>query len=279
MNGTDDLFLGFAVTQQGISHREKEKICQDASGYAICPQYAIAVVSDGHGGEKYIRSAAGSRIAVEVTLSCLHEFLSDYQKELNRSVDEREKCLQHIERRIVAQWREKIQEDFEKNPLTADETELCKQLGIASNFQVYFYGATLLYACMTREYSFAAQIGDGQCISLYADGSGEFPIEDDDRLGFGMTTSLCDSDAINSFRHWFNASYLLNAIFIVTDGVADSYPLIYLQQFSRKIFDNVLKNEQFAIKQLKDWLPILSERGSRDDMSIAGIFRKGISYE
>ena len=271
------MYSGFSVTKEGFSHIEKNKPCQDASGYEVGSHYAIVAVSDGHGGDKYFRSAVGSTLAVSVTLRCLKEFLTEHWGRLiDTSERQRDELLKNLERYIITQWRTEIEKDFQKNPLSEYEAALCNQFALSPDvFQEFFYGATLLCACMTQEYCFSAQIGDGQCVFLHDDGTESTPIEEDERLGFGMTTSLCDEDAINSFRHCFAVSSTLSsvsAIFLATDGVADSYSPESLQQFFRKVLQQMCVDYGFACSQLEEWLPLLSERGSRDDVTIAGIF-------
>lgn len=273
------MYSGFSATAIGYSHKEKNKPCQDASNFETGIDYAIVAVSDGHGGEKYFRSATGSMLAVSVALRCLKTFLSEYRDRLIDVRDhQRDELLKNLERYIIVQWRTEIEKDFNSTPLNGHETDLCKELGITpEEFQASFYGATLLFACMTPEYSFAAQIGDGKCIFLHDNGTESSPIAEDERLGFGITTSLCSSDAIDNFRHCFVPSShppSVSAVFLSTDGVADSYKPESLLRFFRKILDQMRVDTDFARKQLEEWLPALSERGSRDDATIAGIFKK-----
>lgn len=50
---------------QGESHKSSGKPCQDASFAVNREAYAMAIVSDGHGGPRYFRSDKGSAFAVE----------------------------------------------------------------------------------------------------------------------------------------------------------------------------------------------------------------------
>lgn len=49
---------------------------------------------------------------------------------------------------------------------------------------------------------FGLQIGDGT-FTLETDSGAEFPMPEDERLVGNLTTSLCDCDAINSFRSFW----------------------------------------------------------------------------
>ena len=271
------MFAGFEEKKPGSSHLEKNKLCQDASTYMSGPDYAVVVVSDGHGGDKYFRSGRGAKSAVNVARTCLLSFLKNFRGKLEAAGEQdRNILLRHLTGHIIATWRAKIEQDFLKNPLSGEEEALCKRLGLDTGFQASFYGATLLYAGMTPKCRFAAQIGDGQCLFLH-EGTASSPIPEDDRLGFGMTTSLCDADAINSFRFAFarvGEEPPVQGIFLMTDGVADSYTPEGLRNFACKLLTAMQTDKTEAGRQLKEWLPTLSARGSRDDMSIAGIYQK-----
>jgi hypothetical protein len=103
------------------------------------------------------------------------------------------------------------------------------------------------------------------------------PIEEDDRLAFGRTTSLCDNDAIKNFRESFGFSKI-DGFTVATDGMADSFePEKYLQ-FNKELYHNFTTIPDKAQTELEAFLPELSERGSRDDVSIAGIFKKKDRY-
>lgn len=62
---------------QGSSHKKENKPLQDycAATSDKLKTYAYALVADGHGGEKYIRSEKGAQIAVTVATECTNEIL------------------------------------------------------------------------------------------------------------------------------------------------------------------------------------------------------------
>ena len=274
------MYSGFAISERGHSHIAKGTRCQDAAAYQVGDGYAIAAVSDGHGGEKYFRSRVGAFVAVHVAINCLREFLAEHRQSLI-DADGRKKHLPGIERRIISKWRNTLEAFFAKSSLRQHEKDICDKYGISADiFQAQFYGATLLYACITPDYSFASQIGDGACVFFNADGQPEIPAElEDARLGFGLTTSLSDANAIDNFRHHFVAAGspkgLPQAVFLYTDGVVDSYERAsFLAGFNRSVFDEMKKDRENAVAQLTDWLPKLSAQGSQDDVSMAGVYRR-----
>ena len=276
------MYRGFAISQRGASHIAKETPCQDAADYVVGDGYAVAAVSDGHGGEKYFRSACGSQFAVAETLRCLQEFLKNYGESLiNTTKEGQHELLKHLSARIISAWQDEIKKHFANQPLAPHEQDICSKYDIPADFQSYFYGATLLYACITPDYSFASQIGDGACVFFDTDTHPGMPAElEDARLGFSLTTSLCDAAAIDNFRHHFISAAadppwgLPKAVFLYTDGVVDSYERAsFLAGFNRSVFDEMNKDEENTKAQLEHWLPELSAQGSQDDVSMAGVYR------
>ena len=68
---------------QGESHKADEKPCQDASFSAVYDDgLAIAIVCDGHGGERYFRSDVGARMATEVIRGSVKTFVENVDKSL-----------------------------------------------------------------------------------------------------------------------------------------------------------------------------------------------------
>ena len=59
----------------GESHKSTNKPCQDCAYAEDSEQLSMAIVSDGHGGERYFRSQIGSKIAVDVTKEAIKFFV------------------------------------------------------------------------------------------------------------------------------------------------------------------------------------------------------------
>ena len=71
----------FNLSVQGASHIKKNKECQDASVSFYDEKMAVAIVCDGHGGDDYMRSAAGSTFAADVAKKNIVDFLNAITKE------------------------------------------------------------------------------------------------------------------------------------------------------------------------------------------------------
>jgi serine/threonine protein phosphatase PrpC len=134
------------------------------------------------------------------------------------------------------------------------------------------YGATFVLAAISERISFVLQTGDSPCLVFSGDGTCKVPpetINPDCEMGY--TTSLSDSNAINNFRYYW-AEEPPKAIFVCSDGVKDSYSEEDFYSFGTALLKEFEKDREAAMDFVRDWLPKLSERGSGDDMSIAGVY-------
>jgi serine/threonine protein phosphatase PrpC len=283
------VLIQFAVKAQGISHIEKEIPCQDACTAQLGKNLTVGVacVADGHGGNKYFRSDKGSKLAVQVAEKTLFDFYGTIAREkkaffISNSSSENTKKndilsrLKQLEGNIIYQWRNAVLKDYRDNPLIETEKDICNENNIIldddpANF-MFIYGTTLLAGLVSDSFWFVIQIGDGLCVVLENEESIITPIEEDERLAFGRTTSLCDNDAIKNFREGFGFSKI-DGFTVATDGIADSFEPEKSLQFNKELYVNFTTIPEKAKTELEAFLPELSERGSRDDVSIAGIFR------
>ncbi len=267
---------------RGSEHVKSGKPLQDYSCSTIDSRksYAYALVADGHGGEKYFRSAEGSRFAVRCTVDALNKVLKELVSYIKKNdLPVIDKTLKNLCSRILILWREKVKSHFYENPLTDEEKELCWDLKIdiplAEEKIFTLYGSTLLASVYFANYGFwfSLQIGDGKTVIIRNDNSVFYPIPEDDEMGFGVTASLCGKNALEKFRYNYGFEKL-NSIFVMSDGLADSFDAKKLPNFLMSIKDNALLDDQKTKDELAAFLPRLSEQGSGDDISIAGIFEK-----
>ncbi|UTC64527.1 protein phosphatase 2C domain-containing protein [Treponema sp. OMZ 788] len=191
---------------------------------------------------------------------------------------------------------EKYEKDLEKGKKLADHyLGLCQNLSVENEEKSEintilddFCTLSLksIYGCTTVVYFqlknslkwYAFKIGDSD---LFASFDGVFvkPIKDDPKCFLNTTTSLCDDNADKEFC-FPEIEYLEkipDSVFCSTDGVADSFQD---ESFIKKFYDQLqfMYNEDGDLKtenEIKEYLPKLSEKGSGDDISLAGI----ISYD
>ena len=265
----------FNLSAQGASHIKKNKECQDESESYFDEKMAIAIVCDGHGGDDYMRSAVGSTLAAAVAKKNIINFLNAITKEQFWAKPENN--MKNLEASIINGWNEAIYMDFAQNPFT--EAELS---GISEKARKKYtqdvriesaYGTTMIAVAMTKEFWFGIHIGDGKCVAVNPEGKFVQPIPWDPKCFLNATTSICDSDALERFRHFYSEK-LPAAVFVGSDGIDDCFSnneqlhnlyKTILYSFGTSEFENA-KND------LRDYLPRLSAKGSGDDVSIAAMF-------
>ncbi len=265
----------FNLSVQGASHIKKSKECQDASESFFDEKMAVAIVCDGHGGDDYMRSAVGSAIAVNVSKNNIVNFLNTITKE--QFFANPEKNIKNLEASIINGWNEAIYVHFSQTPFT--EAELSgvsekarKRYKLGSQIESA-YGTTLIAVAMTKEFWFGIHIGDGKCVAVNPEGKFVQPIPWDPKCFLNATTSICDSDALERFRHFYSEK-LPAAVFVGSDGIDDCFSNNeQLYNLYKTILYSFGTSEfEEAKNGLKEYLPRLSAKGSGDDVSIAALF-------
>ena len=174
---------------------------------------------------------------------------------------------------ICMKWGEAIKKDSEGNPFTAEEKEALGNHRIEKA-----YGSTLMAFVKTPHYWFAFHIGDGRLITIDRHLDMVQPVPWDCNCFQNYTTSLCNLEPVKLFRYAFDGTgQFPAAVFCCSDGIEDSYGDYdidpkKLHGFYRGLLDQFVKvGEETTLKKIENFLPVLSEKGSRDDMSLAAI--------
>ena len=276
-----------------------DKPCQDASYSKTTGEMSIAIVCDGHGGERYFRSDVGAQCAIEATKDAVETFIKAVDENLFKGKPLTRKqaiaseaktniltkdtptdsALRQLFASVIFNWREKIARHAQENPLTEGERakvdgRYCDAFENGNGIEKT-YGCTLMCYVHTPSWWFAFHIGDGKCIAFDMDGQWSEPIPWDDRCFLNRTTSLCDAEALDGFRYCYcgDGSYPL-AVFLGSDGIDDSFgETENMVNFYIQILKLLLsEGESQALATLKDSLPQLSKMGSKDDMSVACVY-------
>ena len=272
----------FAFSEQGYNHIKSDKVCQDSSGHYSDDSMAVVVVADGHGSDNYPRTDRGSSFAVEATITAIKEFVKAVEDSAIDISADSDSYLEQLAKNILANWHAAVDADLEKYPFSEEElskvTEKYKKRYLSGEKQEKAYGTTLIAACQTKEYWFGIQIGDGKCVCISQDGSMSEPIPWDDDCQANITTSICDSEAIDEFRYCFMRECPV-ATLMGTDGIDDSYAnseeMYVLYRSILAIFAE--HGREIVESEIQTFLPGLSRKGSGDDVSIAGIVSTSLS--
>lgn len=288
----------YSFSCQGESHKADNKPCQDASFSAVYDDgLAIAIVCDGHGGERYFRSDVGSHMATEVICESVKTFVENVDKtmfigqpfiaqeaitseEVIKKQTPIDKVFRQLFSSIIYQWNQKIAEHAANSAVSEWEQEHVPQkyldeLKTSETFEK-LYGCTLMVYVQTPDYWFAFHLGDGKCVSFHQEGDlWQMPIPWDERCFLNKTTSLCDSNAINEFRYCYegDGKYPM-AVFLGSDGMDDSFgedPNL-VNFYIQVVKMLVTEGREATINSIESDLPQLSKIGSKDDMSVAFIY-------
>lgn len=279
---------------QGESHKADNKPCQDASFSAVYDDgLALAIVCDGHGGERYFRSDVGARMATEVIRDSVKTFVENVDKSMfvgqpftaeeaitSEEVIKKQKPIDKAFRQlfssIIYQWNQRIADHAANTPISEWEQEHVPQkyldeLHTSETFEK-LYGCTLMVYAQTPEYWFAFHLGDGKCVSFQQSPLWTMPIPWDERCFLNKTTSLCDSNAINEFRYCYEGDGQYPwAIFLGSDGMDDSFgeDSNLVNFYIQVVKMLVTEGKEATIASIESDLPQLSKIGSKDDMSVA----------
>lgn len=286
----------------GESHIADQKPCQDFSlSYQSESGLSVAIVSDGHGGKPYFRSHIGSEKACNVALDAIKTFVKDVDAanfsitgreavrilpltaaEHSGKLDKQEDLLRQLSKHIILNWRKEVEEDAAINILTEWERvhvdqEYLAQIKVPEKLH-RAYGCTLMAFATTPTFWFALHIGDGKCFAFYDKGAGKIwdePLPWDEKCFLNRTTSICANDAYESFRFAYGGIESLPiAVFLGSDGIDDTFGEDnLLSDFYIKILKEILfSSQEEVVDALEAELPILSRRGSQDDMSVACLY-------
>lgn len=292
-NGQFDLL---SCSVQGEGHVASEKECQDYSSCWVDGKTMVCIVCDGHGGDRYFRSRIGAERAAIIAFDAIKRFLWEdkttetlqgkefrsfgiYNERTVISAEDKQitAIFDQLFRSIVSQWHESVRDDARHNPINGWENknvkpEYLKQLEELKDVEK-IYGCTLMAYVQTDKLWFSFQIGDGKFVALDVNGvhSSE-PIPWDDQCFINKTTSLCGSNASEEFRFCCQGDGKFPcAVFLGSDGIDDTFHTEKaLSDFYIKLAKYSLKNGlDNTAKEMEDSLPILSKRGSQDDMSVS----------
>ena len=272
----------FAFSEQGYNHIKSGKVCQDSSGHYADNSMAVVVVADGHGSDNYPRTDRGSNFAVEATITAIKEFVKTAEASAIDISEDSDSYLEQLAKNILANWYAAVDADLEKYPFSEEElskvSDKYKKKYMSGQRLEKAYGTTLIAACQTNHYWFGLQIGDGKCVCISQDGSMYEPIPWDEDCQANITTSICDSEAIEEFRYCFMTECPV-ATLMGTDGIDDSYAnseeMYVLYRSILAIFAE--HGCETGENEIKAFLPGLSRKGSGDDVSIAGIVSAALS--
>lgn len=280
----------FGTSVQGASHIRVGRPCQDNSTFrdrnftypkkksktnelyaGLDEDILILSIADGHGSDSCPFSQTGSAIAINVFCDLLAEFCLKYKDTmeslrtyLNREADTR------IAKAIDSEWKKRVLNQHKLKLAKANQPLILESE--KDKEAIYkMYGTTLLGVVITKEFTFAFQLGDGDI--SYVDATGVKPVLESEKILGVETHSLSKKDA------WKNAlTRIINReteeqipfmYMLTTDGMANSY--ISEGEFHKscqEYFDMIREHGGKVVEEnLPGWLSETSAMGCGDDIS------------
>ncbi|RZV40808.1 MAG: hypothetical protein EX267_12170, partial [Acidimicrobiia bacterium] len=143
--------------------------------------FAATAVAAGHGSNRWFRSAAGARVAVEVGLTLVSDVMA-------RATSSRDAAaLEQLSQRLTETWTETVAADLERHAFSEQELkQLEVQEGPDARVEVLegpalAYGTTLLLAGADERGVVLLQIGDGDILTVSEAGAVTRPLPPDPR--------------------------------------------------------------------------------------------------
>jgi serine/threonine protein phosphatase PrpC len=262
-----------AGTAKGSAH-DAATPNQDAyaSRDAVLPGAAralIVAVADGHGGQRYVRSATGARLAVDTALDVVEAELM-----ANQPGRRLEAVLRDATPKIVAQWRRDVQEDATLHPFT--DVEQARARDPLDGDPLISYGSTLIIALARGADVAIAQLGDGDALVRLCGDTIDSPIPGDDRLVAGETTSLCLPSAVEDFRYaGLPGTADCDLVLLASDGYGNAFAApTWRTDVLTDLGDFLAEaGPQRIAEQLPDWLAESAMVGG-DDVTVTLLVRE-----
>jgi serine/threonine protein phosphatase PrpC len=282
--GTDEGWRVEVGTARGSAHIALGQPNQDAAHVnRRGPDGPLAVaVSDGHGHRRHFRSGDGAALAVIVACREAVELAAATAADTPRPANIEHptgaaRAAAELPARVLEAWRAAVAADVAARPYTDEQLEALAAAGEALEIP---YGATLLLAVVTGHWLVCAQIGDGDMLAVRPDGGAFALVAEDDRLDGLHTTSLCQPDALDSFRVtvWDLSVEPLLMLLLATDGYGNSQVAepwqpgvgADLAAFARDY------GPDWLAEQVGDWAErCASAQGGGDDTTIALLIAPG----
>ena len=262
---------------RGAAHLASGLPNQDAAASREGPDGTVAVaIADGHGHSRHFRSADGAALAVDGACRAASEMAAALAAGASGGADAAG-AARELSRAVVADWRSAVTDQLAARPYTAAEQSA---LDLAADTPVIPYGSTLLVAVIAGHWLVCAQIGDGDMLAVRPDGRFFYPVAADDRLDGLRTTSLCQPDAVASFRTGAHdlREAPLTAVLLATDGYGNALADDPWQPgVGRDLAElAACRDRHWFEQQVPGWARrCASAEGSGDDTTIALLLHHG----
>jgi len=270
-----------AISVRGASHEQGGHENQDAvrlKNSSGAGDVLLLAVADGHGSSRSFRSDRGAALAAECALRELHRFVRRLGPETPLS-RVRNQAKNRWPKALLAAWKSTVRAELTAHPFTPlefaafPEPPPVVKKGEELPVTAYLaYGATLLAVAITPRYILYSQLGDGDILTVGADGVVSRPLPRRHEFMANQTISLCSHHAPNEFQIRVDAlrGPVPALIMLSTDGYANCFgdDESFFQVGAD--FLSYLRSEgvDFVREKLAEWLRQSSHDGSGDDITV-----------
>jgi hypothetical protein len=202
-------WTALSATVEGASHARGGQGNQDAvrlQNPSGSDEVLLLAVADGHGSARSFRSDRGSAFAAECALCELRSFIRRLGPDAPLS-RVRNQALKRWPPALLTSWKSAVQADLLAHPFTAlefaafPEKPPVVKSGHDLPVTAYLaYGATLITLAITRRYVLYSQLGDGDILTVQADGTVRRPLPRRHEFMSNQTVSLCSHEAAAEFQ-------------------------------------------------------------------------------
>ena len=258
----------FSKSCIGYSHLSDKKPCQDFSSQYKDNNRTIITCCDGHGGDIYIRSDVGSRLASRAIINVFSSI-----KDINYRKYTVKETKDKIRLEVLCEWNKLVERELAKKPIKSKETEKLDddRKDLLRISPVKAYGTTLSGAMVLGDKLVVISIGDTEVIGIK---NGEIIklFDYDDDPAANLTYSMCQEDAYDYLRVNIYDFNFYDGILLCTDGFSSPYQSYenFNLSFVKPLMYRIINHEDLSYvdKFVED---MALKLGIGDDASLAFI--------
>lgn len=209
---TSNGYNSYYARKKGRGHVANGTPCQDYCLIEnIRTDIQVVAIADGHGGEAYVKSHIGSKMACEL----LYDFACEAYK-YSKTASGNDEWLSFFlnsdfKRAFISTWKSKVLEHYKESEQGSGESDLSI---------IRKYGTTLIFAIFTNEKVLIGQLGDGAV--LLFDKFGRFQLFKRHEVKLtSSTSSLVSGRAEYAFITDCYDRYCFPYVLLSTDGIYD----------------------------------------------------------
>jgi serine/threonine protein phosphatase PrpC len=265
-------YTTYASKARGVSHRAKNLPNQDWYKIQVLDDALLIAVADGHGSSECPFSKDGARIATSVFCDVVKDIFKT-SPNINSFCEEiKELKSKDLPLKIIECCNVRVIKDFQQTKLIGDDSGLMGSINPEKFKEIYVkYGTTLLGLVVADDFYFGIQIGDGDILSAFEDGSTQHVLESEVILGV-ETHSLSSEDAASHFVSRLEIPSRLEDMPVLftlsTDGLSNSYVDKHAFDMVAEFYLDELKNRKLDNRKLNRTINLITSLGSGDDITL-----------